>query len=573
MAIIKCPECGHQTSDKAKTCPSCGVEIAGKIVKCAHCGEVYFKSDGLCPRCYRPYTGLNDPEAPPESTPAKAESTPAETTPPSGESEPSTETLAPIGEEKAPASGAATADAPAADSQSANMPEEVATPSPSEAETADEEETPATADTPPSAASPVAAPESKEGDEGESDGNTYIDTDGDNLERPVHIEDNTDDNSPRKHSYIPIVVSLAITAIILAVCFYFYNDTKITQETDAFEMAMKSRDVSQLNSFLRNYSDATAVHRKAATEMIAQLNQERDDLSLIQMTREKSSIEKYLSDYPDTPHKKHLLAIIDSIDWEDAQKTNTKAAYEQYLAAHADGLFAKEAQAGKERTSIKISSGTPEDKVMAKSLFREFFLGVNGNDAPRMTAALSGQITNFMGTQGASSGDVVGWMRRQHGDDVSNVIWKLDHNYKISRREHNGQVNYSMQFKAQKTVVKKDGRTSTEHYKVTSDVTGSKKIASMNMMKYTPSDNTASSANTASASKPSSSSSKPSSSTSSKPSSSTSGKSSSSASSKSSSSSSKSSKSTSSKSSSSSNKSSSSTSGKSSSSGKSNQKP
>ena len=44
MAIIKCPECGHQTSDKAPVCPSCGVEIAGKITKCPYCGEIYFKN-------------------------------------------------------------------------------------------------------------------------------------------------------------------------------------------------------------------------------------------------------------------------------------------------------------------------------------------------------------------------------------------------------------------------------------------------------------------------------------------------------------------------------------------------
>lgn len=31
MALIYCPECGHQVSDKAPTCPNCGVEIAGKI--------------------------------------------------------------------------------------------------------------------------------------------------------------------------------------------------------------------------------------------------------------------------------------------------------------------------------------------------------------------------------------------------------------------------------------------------------------------------------------------------------------------------------------------------------------
>ena len=52
MAIIKCPECGRQISDKAPTCPSCGVEIAGKITKCPKCGEVYFSNLEMCPNCH-----------------------------------------------------------------------------------------------------------------------------------------------------------------------------------------------------------------------------------------------------------------------------------------------------------------------------------------------------------------------------------------------------------------------------------------------------------------------------------------------------------------------------------------
>lgn len=53
MAIIKCPECGHQISDKAPVCPSCGVEIAGKITRCPHCGEVYLKNEIVCPHCHQ----------------------------------------------------------------------------------------------------------------------------------------------------------------------------------------------------------------------------------------------------------------------------------------------------------------------------------------------------------------------------------------------------------------------------------------------------------------------------------------------------------------------------------------
>ena len=66
MAIIKCPECGHQISDKAPVCPSCGVEIAGKVTKCPNCGEVYFKDQEMCPNCHRP-TYTSQPPIPPTS--------------------------------------------------------------------------------------------------------------------------------------------------------------------------------------------------------------------------------------------------------------------------------------------------------------------------------------------------------------------------------------------------------------------------------------------------------------------------------------------------------------------------
>lgn len=52
MAMIKCPECGHEISDKAPFCPSCGVAIAGKVVKCPVCGNVYFKVQKECPKCH-----------------------------------------------------------------------------------------------------------------------------------------------------------------------------------------------------------------------------------------------------------------------------------------------------------------------------------------------------------------------------------------------------------------------------------------------------------------------------------------------------------------------------------------
>ena len=52
MAIIRCPECGHEISDKASFCPSCGVAIAGKVTECPECGNVYFSEMSECPKCH-----------------------------------------------------------------------------------------------------------------------------------------------------------------------------------------------------------------------------------------------------------------------------------------------------------------------------------------------------------------------------------------------------------------------------------------------------------------------------------------------------------------------------------------
>ena len=51
MAIIKCPECGHDVSDKAPRCPSCGVEILGNLTICPQCGTKYLLSQKSCPKC------------------------------------------------------------------------------------------------------------------------------------------------------------------------------------------------------------------------------------------------------------------------------------------------------------------------------------------------------------------------------------------------------------------------------------------------------------------------------------------------------------------------------------------
>lgn len=40
MALIKCPECGHEVSEHAESCPKCAYPIAGGGSSQAHAGKI-----------------------------------------------------------------------------------------------------------------------------------------------------------------------------------------------------------------------------------------------------------------------------------------------------------------------------------------------------------------------------------------------------------------------------------------------------------------------------------------------------------------------------------------------------
>lgn len=59
MALIKCPECAREISDKAVACPQCGFPIAKlselaslpETVNCLDCRKAFAFNDEVCPHC------------------------------------------------------------------------------------------------------------------------------------------------------------------------------------------------------------------------------------------------------------------------------------------------------------------------------------------------------------------------------------------------------------------------------------------------------------------------------------------------------------------------------------------
>ena len=417
MAIIKCPECGHQISDKAPVCPSCGVEIAGKVTKCPNCGEVYFKDQEMCPNCHRPSY----------ANPSTLSNAAAPLTPPTPPTPPSAQA--------APSTGATTL----AGSTAANP----ARPS--------------------STFVPPVPPKSPS-------------TSANGEPSPNNA------NQKKKSNRNILLISLIFAVLVCGIMYYFYDSANKNKEQEAYEYAMKSSDPMVLQSYLDNYKDADEAHRDSIMAHLDMLKQVDNDWTNAVVSGSKEALEAYLQKYPDSPHKQEIWNKIDSIDWQVAQNANTAESYQTYLDAHADGSHIEEAENALKK--IKSSEVQPEEKQMVNGLFRQFFQSINSRNEDGLTATCEDILSSLLGKASATKSDVATFMHKLYKDDVTNMNWRLNHDYQIKKREiGDEEYEFQVQFTARQEIDKTDGTKTENSYKINATVSPDGKISAFNMAK------------------------------------------------------------------------------------------
>ena len=385
MSIIKCPECGHQISDKAPTCPNCGVEIADKVTRCPECGEVFFKDDAVCPNCHRP---LSQQTARPSET-----------------------TVAP----KA---------APLA------APQVPATPSPKSQTTAN----------PPTPA------------------------------------------KKKSGGWVALLVSFIIALLVCGICFYMYKNAQDRKELQEYEFAVKSEDPLILQSYLDTYKDAPQEHLDAVAAHLQQIKQNDLDWQNAYVSNSKSMLLDYLSKHPDSPHKAMAAQKIDSLDWGQASSLNTIEAYQAYLAEHQDGDHYNEAE--ENMKALKVKEVSAEERSMIGQLFRRFFVSINERDETGLVSCVADELT-LLDKEQATQGDVVQMMEKMYKEDVSNLIWRLNKDYNISKREiGDNRYEYSVSFTANKEEQHNDAaNNSNSQYRINAKVNPNGRISELKMSK------------------------------------------------------------------------------------------
>ena len=436
MAIIKCPECGRQISDKAPTCPSCGVEIAGKITKCPSCGEVYFSNLEMCPNCHElnpsltrmtPQAGMNQ-QVPANQASSMAQQQEAEN----------------------------------AAKQNAIRQEEMRRQEMLRQQTRPQAPArPAAPATPPTPPVPPVRPQQTNSQNGGNGEGTQ---------------------EKKKSNRGVIIISLIFAFLVCGIFYYFYDSANKNKELEAYEYAMQSSDPMVLQSYLDTYKDADEAHRDSIMAHLELLKQTDQDWTNAVVSGSKEALQAYLDKYPNSPHKQEVLNKIDSIDWNVAKNADNVEAYQAYLAAHSDGSHIEEAENAMKKA--KSRDLQPEEKDMISSLFRHFFQSINTRDTDGLQASCEDILSSLLGKNSATKADVVTFMNKLYKDDVTNLNWFLTNDYKIKKREVGDEdYEYQVQFSAREEVQLTDGTKKTNHFKINATVSPDGKVSAFNMSK------------------------------------------------------------------------------------------
>ncbi len=360
--IIKCPECGHQVSDKAPICPSCGVEIAGHLIKCSYCGEIYLKEDAVCPNCHHSASTDNSVN----------------------EDDVKTE--------------------PVKDDSQNNGDY-------SEAET--------------SSVELVVSAESIE-EEPRLDGTPTQDTltiESPSSDAEVSTDDMIVKPESKNNNHTPLFVSLLIALVICAVLLFFYKRGNDNHEAEEYKIALKSNNRQVMEQYLEDYPNAPLIHINSIRDLLKQTQQNNDEWGRVIQQNTIASYKAYLETHPNTPYKNGILKRVEELYWNEVVNQNTEAAYLGYREKYPKGIHVKEAD---EKLKIMLdNTSTPSEEKVAVSAVRQFLQGLNSKSTSKIEGVTASSF-NFLGAGGATIADVSKYMREKlYQADVKEITWQL----------------------------------------------------------------------------------------------------------------------------------------------------
>ncbi|WP_061868994.1 zinc ribbon domain-containing protein [Prevotella intermedia] len=400
--IIKCPECGHQVSDKAPVCPSCGVEIAGHLVKCFHCSEIYLKEDVVCPNCHH-------------SEPVSGSTTKSDIV----------DVFDNDDEEVV------------AEVVSNDIEEPVA---PIKIEPVVEEELPK--------ATPVQEQKAQQ--------KRVSPTEGKQTDSTVQ--------PAAKNNHTALFVSLLIAFIMCAVLLFFYNKGNENHEAEEYEIALKSNNQQVMEQFLEDYPNAPLAHINSIKNLLNQDKQKSEEWGHVVQQNTIAAYKAYLEAHPDTPHKDEIQKKIEELYWDEVVSLNTEAAYLGYREKFPKGIHTKEAD--EKLKVMLDNTSTPSEEKAAVAAVRQFLQGINSKSTSKIQEIVAPSFNFLGAGGATTADVAKYMREKLYQADVNNVMWHLGTAMKATTDKQEGGGTIQTITIPARLVIERKGGTGSNRYTI-----------------------------------------------------------------------------------------------------------
>lgn len=306
--------------------------------------------------------------------------------------------------------------------------------------------------------------------------------------QPVEVVPPTEPKTPtppqnKKPKKVIILSSFIIALIFCATLFYVYSNAQKKNEKEAYELAMKSKEIGILEDYLNTYAkNAPQEHIDSINAHLTILRSTDNDWTNALISNTKEAFEDYLSKSENPKHKKEALQKIDSLDFVAVSQKNTIEAYNTYLNDHYDGNYINEAN---EKIRILKAKEVQQDEYqMVAGTIKTFFRGISERNENKVQETISPNISSFLNKTDIKHSDISVFISKLYKDNVEAIDWNIDKNLKIKKKEIGlEEYEYSTEFYVSQDVKLKDGQSETNKYKVQMRIDPTGKIVEFNMIK------------------------------------------------------------------------------------------
>ena len=319
MSLIKCPECGNQVSTKAPYCPNCGVPILHNVKRCPICNSLALMDAEQCPHCEARFVITALPSEQPEP--------PKQT----GQHEDARNLLSTQAHKQPVTSEGTVLPAPGSEPKLHVEPEGTQ-----------------------QSGKPVGTPLSEEPEETTNAGSPQ---------------------KPKKSSAPWWLLILAIILVAIGGFFYYEHQQHEATEEKDYERLQNCTEKENFQDFLNRYPESK--HTDNVMARLQELQRIDNEWAVACENPSQEKLQQFIDQHPSSIYKAVAIHKIDSLDWMEADRRGTAAAYALYIGRHESGEHIEQAfiardeadrrEAQARRDSIEAAQAARRDSLAAET--------------------------------------------------------------------------------------------------------------------------------------------------------------------------------------------------------------